>query len=199
MVLALFLYGHASRRPWIRSRAGTELLRQCQILNMVFPSTTTTSSATNHEAHFEIAAQRVKTQVQEEDKQFNDIAVRIENFWIAQRKSIETSTLTQVDLTGDALSAYLRRRACRQLGWFIDSKARLEHIAARRTRTLVGLYCVTILLALVKHVLLILRIDIAACLVPPLLIAAGMSAAMTAARTPQKTLASMPSEAKTSV
>lgn len=180
-VLALFLRGNASRRPWIRSRAGTELLRQYQVLDMVFPNATTTSLTNNPDESFEIEAERVKTQVQDDHKRSdNDIAARIEKFWIEKRNFIETFPIAQADLTGDALLAYIRRRARRQLGWFTNSKVRLEHIAGRRTSALVGLYCLAILLAVTKHVLIVLSVHIAPCLVPPLLIATGISAAMTA-------------------
>jgi hypothetical protein len=45
---------------------------------------------------------------------------------------------------------------------------------------LVSLYCVGIGLAVAKHVLFLHNSELSACLRPPLLIAAGMSAAMTA-------------------
>jgi hypothetical protein len=37
-MLLLFLHGHMTRRPWIVGRVGTELLRQYQILSIVFPA-----------------------------------------------------------------------------------------------------------------------------------------------------------------
>jgi hypothetical protein len=159
-------------------RVGTELLRQFQIINMVFPDAAAASSATHLKVCFEVEAAKVKTLVQ--DGPITDIIVRIEKFWIDRRGSIQEAVLSPADLTGDALLAYLWRRARRQLGWFIDSKSRLEHIAKRRTIALITLYCAAILFALGKHVLLVAGIHASTCLVPPLLIATGMSAAMTA-------------------
>ena len=72
------------------------------------------------------------------------------------------------------------KRARRQLGWFNDSKARLEHSAERRNIVLLSLYCITAGLAVLKHVLFLNSGHPHAFLLPPLLIVTGMSAAMTA-------------------
>ena len=115
-----------------------------------------------------------------QDGSITDIVARIERFWSTRKASIESCTLTEADLTADALMVYLHRRARRQLGWFTDSKARLEHIAERRSIVLLILYCVTALLAVIRHVLFLYGEHSQAHLEPLLLIATGMSAAMTA-------------------
>ncbi len=178
LVLVLFLHGHLTRRSWIVGRVGTELLRQYQILGMVLPNAISTAPAGDLKAQFDSEADLVKKCVQ--DGPIKDIVSRIEAFWKIRRATIETQTLTDADLTIDALLVYLLSRARRQLGWFTNSKERLEHIAERRTIVLVSLYCVAVGVAVLKHVLFLHEDQMPAYLVPPLLIATGMSAAMTA-------------------
>jgi hypothetical protein len=177
-VLGLFLHGHMNRRPWIRGRIGTELLRQYQLLSIVFPNASSTTLTRDLKAQFDAEADLVAKSVLRGP--IKDIVARIEGFWKTRRATIESYTLTDSDLTVDAVLVYLQRRARRQLGWFTDSKARLEHIAKRRTIVLVSLYCVAVGLAVLKHVLLLDDGQMRAYLVPPLLITTGMSAAMTA-------------------
>src|SRR5262249_46729247 len=117
-----------TRRPWIKRRVGTELLRQYQILGVVFPNAISTAPTGDLTAQFDTEADLVARCVQQ--GAIKDIVARIEAFWKTRRATIERHALTDGDLTVDALLVYLQRRARRQLGWFIDSKARLEHIAA---------------------------------------------------------------------
>lgn len=177
-VLVLFFQGYMTRRPWIVGRAGTKLLRQYQILSMVFPSVISTLSTGDLKAQFDAEADLVAKCVQHGP--IKDLVARIEGFWNNRRATIESHTLTDADLTADALVVYLQRRARRQLGWFTDSKGRLEHVAERRTIVLVSLYCVAVALAILKHALFLRHGQMPSYLVPPLLIATGMSAAMTA-------------------
>jgi hypothetical protein len=177
-MLLLFVRGQMTRRPWIMDRIGTELRRQYQILSVVFPDAISTTSAGAFKAQLETEANLIANDVQHGP--FKDIVTRVERFWKARRAIIESHTLTHADLTVDALFLYLERRARRQLGWFPDSKARLEHIAERRAIVLVSLYCVAVGLALLKHFLFLHDGQFPAYLVPPLLLATGLSAAMTA-------------------
>jgi hypothetical protein len=169
-VLILFLYGRMSCSPWIAGRAGTELLRQYQFLSVVFPSVISTSPGDQ--------ADLVSDRVQ--DGSITDIGLRTERFWSTRKASIESYALTDADLTADAVLVYLERRARRQLGWFIDSKARLEHIAGRRNVLLLSLYCIAAGLAVIKLVLFLCGGHSPAFMLPILLIVTGMSAAMTA-------------------
>jgi hypothetical protein len=177
-VLLMFCHGSIARRPWIKRRVGAELLRQYQILSIVFPNAISTAPAGDLKAQFDAEADLVARCVQKGP--MKDVVARIEAFWKTRRATIEGHALTDGDLTVDAVLGYLQRRARRQLGWFTDSKARLEHIAERRTIVLVSLYCVAIGLAVAKHVLFLHDNEISACLRPPLLIVTGISAAMTA-------------------
>jgi hypothetical protein len=88
--------------------------------------------------------------------------------------------LTEADLTADAVLVYLERRVRRQLGWFTDSKARLEHTAERRKGVLLVLYVLTVAIALFKHVSFLYGQHWHAYLLPLLLVVTGLSAAMTA-------------------
>jgi hypothetical protein len=177
-VLVLFFHGSITRRPWIKGRVGTELLRQYQILSVVFPSAVSTTPADDLKTEFDTEASRVATGVQ--DGSITDIGARIERFWSTRKASIESATLTEADLSAEALLVYLQRRARRQLGWFIDSKARLERIAERRNTMLLSLYSIAVALAVIKLVLFLYGGHSPAYLLRLLLIVTGMSAAMTA-------------------
>jgi len=177
-VLILFLYGRTASRPWLADRAGTELLRQYQFLSVVFPGVISPLPADDTKAQFDIEANMVAARVL--DGSITDIVTRIERIWSTRQASIESRTLTEADLTADAVLVYLQRRVRRQLGWFTDSKARLEHVAKRRSFVLLGLYWATAGLAVFKHVLFLYGGHSQAYLLPPLLIVTGMSAAMTA-------------------
>jgi hypothetical protein len=177
VVLILFLYGRMISPPWIASRAGTELLRQYQILRVVFPNTISSDPA-DDQTQFDIEADLVATRVQ--DGSITDIVARIERFWSTRKASIESRMLTDENLTTDALMVYLQKRARRQLGWFIDSKARLEHIAKRREILLLSFYCIAAALAVVKLAWFLCGGHSPPYLLPVLLIVTGLSAAMTA-------------------
>jgi len=73
------------------------------------------------------------------------------------------------------LLVYLQRRARRQLGWFTDSKARLEHIAEWRNAVLPTLYCLTAFLAVLKLAFFLCGGHSPAYLLPPLLIVTGIA------------------------
>src|SRR5262249_11517470 len=112
--------------------------------------------------------------------------------------SIDNRTLSASDISGDALLLYLHRRPLRQLGWFADSRMRLEHDASRRKGQLLWLYAVALVLGLVKlsvvitgghaeqaHNIPILSLAglmtvLSVALLPALLIVTGLSSAMTA-------------------
>lgn len=177
-VLLLFPHGRGSRQPWIEARAGAEFLRQYQLLRMVFPDATAPSPAAPPEAAFAQEASAVAAQMHAGN--FKDIIIRIDRYWSTRQATLERAALSGADVTADAVLVYLRRRARRQLGWFLDSKARLEHIAERRSRALVGLYGAAVLLAWTRHGLCLYLGQAPEYLLPPLLIVAGMSAAMTA-------------------
>jgi len=177
-LVILFLYGRMTRRSWIAGRAGTELLRQYQIFSVLFPSTISAVLADDLKAQFDIEAGLVAAHVQ--NGSITGIVERIERFWSTRKASIESRTLKEMDLTADALLIYLQRRARRQLGWFTDSKARLESIAERRNIMLLSLYCIAVGLAVTKHVLILYDGHSPAYLLRLLLIVTGLSAAMTA-------------------
>jgi hypothetical protein len=177
LVLILFLYERMTSRPWIAGRAGAELLRQYQILSVVFPSVASKAPA-DLKTQFDIEANLVGTKVQQGS--ITNIGARIERFWSTRKASIESCTLTEADLTADALLVYLRRRARRQLGWFIDSKARLERIAERRNTVLLSLYSIAVGLSAIKHILFLYDGHAAAYLLRLLLIVTGISGVMTA-------------------
>jgi hypothetical protein len=177
-VLILFLYGTMRRRPWIKGRVGTELLRQYQILTVVFPSVISRAPVDDLKTQLDIEGDLVATNVQ--GGPITDIGGRIQRFWSTRKASIDSANLTEADLTADALLVYLLRRARRQLGWFIDSKARLERIAERRNIILLSLYSVAVGLAVIKLALFLCGGHSPAYLLRLLLIVTGMSAAMTA-------------------
>ena len=84
------------------------------------------------------------------------------------------------NIPADALLIYLRRRVRRQLCWFADLQARLEHIAERRNFILLTLYSISAALAISKLLLFLFSGHSPTYLMAPLFIITGMSAAMTA-------------------
>ena len=178
LVLILYLYAGSANRRWIAARAGAEFLRQYQFLNVVFPGASPGPRIDEDESQFDLEANAVKTRVQ--DGSISDIISRIERFWSARKALIENRALEEFDIPPDALLVYLQRRVRRQLGWFADSKARLEHIAERRKIALLWLYGLAAAVALVKLFLFLCSGRSPACLLPVLLIMTGMSGVMTA-------------------
>ena len=176
-VLILFFYGHTACQIWITTRVHAELLRQFQFLCMVFPNAISPRPG-DLKTQFDVEADEVAARVQ--DGSNTAIVARIERFWSTRKASIERYMLTEADFTADALLVYLKRRVRRQLGWFIDSKARLERIAEGRGTVLQILYWITAGLAVTKLVLFACARHSPAYLLPLLLIITGMSAAMTA-------------------
>jgi hypothetical protein len=177
-VLILYLYASGANRRWIAARVGTELLRQYQFLNVIFPDVGGVLKVDEVKAPFDGAANTIKTQVQ--NGPTAGIILRIERFWSERRASIESRTLAVEDVTADGLLVYLERRARRQLGWFADSKMRLEHIADRRSIVLLSFYGIAASLALVKLALFLHSGHSPAYLPPLIFIVTGMSGAMTA-------------------
>lgn len=176
-VLILFYVGGWANRQWLRARAGTELLRQYQFLSVVFPIPGL--GPEGDESQFDREADAIKARVQ--DGSVSEIIARIEGFWSERRASIAKRSLeAEFHLPTDALLMYLRRRALRQQGWFRDSKARLERLANRRKRLLLGLYLVSVAIAAVKLVLFLRSGHSPWFLLPTLLIMTGISATMTA-------------------
>jgi hypothetical protein len=100
--------------------------------------------------------------------------------WSSRKTLLAGGPLSDADLTPDAVLVYLNKRVLRQLGWFNDSKDRLEYIARRRKTVLKCLYLLTALLAAVKFAFFITGNGLHHYLLPFLLIVAGISAAMTA-------------------
>ena len=178
LVLILFLYAGGANRRWIAARLGTELLRQYQFLNVVFPGVSAELHVGERKSQFAIEADAVKARVQ--DGPVGDIISRVERFWDERKASIENRMLEESDISPDALLVYLQRRVRRQLGWFSDSKARLEHIAERRKIVLLGLYGIAAAFAVVKLVWFLASGQSLAWLVRFLLIMTGISGAMTA-------------------
>ena len=177
-VLILFLYAGSANRRWIAARTGAELLRQFQFLNAVFPGASSGPRVDEDESQFDLEADAVKSRVQ--DGSISDIIPRIERFWSERKASIENRVLGEFDIPADALLVYLQRRVRRQLGWFADSKTRLEHIAERRRIALLWLYGVAAAVAVVKLFLFLCSGHSPAYLLPVLLIMTGMSGVMTA-------------------
>lgn len=175
-VLVLFLYAHKASGRWIAVRSGTELLRQYQIFYLVLPGADAT--ADNARSKFDREADIVKTEVQ--NGSTTDIISRIERFWQSRRTFIENRPLEDADVTPDAVVSYLERRARRQLGWFSNSKARLEHSAERHSGMLLVLYVIAASFALLKLALFLCSGSTSAYLLALLLILTGLSGAMTA-------------------
>jgi hypothetical protein len=109
---------------------------------------------------------------------------RITKYWSGRKAAIMSVELTDADLTADGVLVYLRRRARRQLGWFTDSKARLERAAERRFYILLGLYGIAAVIAVAKLAVSIYFNEpedkLVECLLRILLVITGLSAAMTA-------------------
>ena len=177
-VLIVFLFAGNANRRWIAARVGTELLRQYQFLNVVFPRVSSEQHADEGESQFDLEADAIKARVQEGS--ISDIIPRIERFWSERKASIENRAIEESDIPPDALLVYLQRRVWRELGWFADSKARLEHIAERRRIVLLSLYGVAAAVAVVKLLLFLCSGHSPAYLLLFLLVITGMSGAMTA-------------------
>ena len=176
-VLFLFLYARFLYRPWIIRRAETELVRQYQFLNMLFPTTFPhTSNPADYSGRL---AQR-----EARDRHLGRLLERIAKSWQERKEVIERLASEHPQLDRDAVTLYLKKRVVRQLGWFTDSVARIEHIAGRRQGVLLVLYFVTAALALAQLIwfekgasLLFVR--------PILLFITGLSLAITAYYTNQ--------------
>jgi hypothetical protein len=177
-VVFLFLYARRVSRRWIVLRVGTELLRQYQFLNVVFPGKRAVTLVDGVKSQFDLEVDAIRIRVQ--DGSTNEIITRLERFWSDRKGSIEKRALPDSDILADALLVYLQRRARRQLGWFADSKARLENIAERRNVILLSLYCIAAGLALVKLILFVHGGHSPAYLLQLLLVVVGMSGVMTA-------------------
>jgi hypothetical protein len=177
-VLVLFLYARRTGQRWIAARTGVELLRQYQYLNFIFPDANVAPDANEVKTRFDIEASKIRERV--EKGSIAEIVSRTERFWSERKVEIKTRALKDSDIQPDALQTYLQRRARRQLGWFTDSKARLEHIGERRTTILLTLYGIAALLVVMKLLFFICSGHSPGYLLPPLLIVTGMSAAMTA-------------------
>jgi SMODS and SLOG-associating 2TM effector domain 1 len=176
-VLVLFLYGRRASQPWIAARITAEFLRQYQFLAIVFPSILLQFEAADAPSIVD-ETDRLRAMVEGGD--FRKVADRIERYWAARMSFIQNSALTAEDVTLDAVLVYLQRRVRRQLGWFSDSKARLEYIARRYQTTLLVLYCVNASLAIIKHFLFLREGHQLPYLQALLTIVTGLSAAMTA-------------------
>jgi hypothetical protein len=177
-VLLLYWRGRAASTPWIRKRTEAEFLRQFQILSVIFPSGFSIKPDDDLINHFLTEKTRISNDVLRGD--LSEIAARVQRFWTARMNSIKAAALTDADVTPEGILLYVRKRAVRQLGWFMDSAQRLEHITKRRGLFLVGLYCLAAALALIKHILALCHGAPPPHLAAMLLIVTGLSAAMTA-------------------
>jgi hypothetical protein len=178
LILILFLYAGSVNRRWLSARVGSELLRQYQFLELVFPSVSSKPRSHEDEHQFDFEADLVKARVQHGPTK--DIMPRIERFWSERKLSIERRALRESDIPADALLVYLERRARRQLGWFTDSKARLEYIGERRKLLLLVLYGIAVAVAVLKLAWFLYSKHSPPYLSPSLLIITGISGAMTA-------------------
>jgi hypothetical protein len=187
-VVLLYYFGRTANKRWLPARAGVELLRQYQYLSVAFPSVVSPGPDANPKSQFASEAVRIAAEV--EQGEVADIVRRIDRFWTIRKSEIAAHALTEADVTADAIATYLQRRVRRQLGWFTDSKARLESSAAFRETTLPILYWLTFALAVFK-IASFLRPDCFNALLSPwlnwhsllsstVLIITGASAAMTA-------------------
>ncbi len=176
-VLVLFLHGTVRYRPWIAKRAETELVRQYQYLSVLLPEAFPVSGKDETRAgHPGKAAAK--------DRHFGRLVERIEKSWHERKARIEHLAPGQPHLDRDTLILYLRKRVLRQLGWFTDSTARLEHIANRRKNLLLVLYIATAILAPVQLGCLLAHAPLPL-IRPLLLLITGLSLAMTAYYTNQ--------------
>jgi hypothetical protein len=177
-VLVMFLCGRRVNRRWIADRAAAELLRQYHCLDLIFPSASSPTPASDPEARFNFESAAVAAGVSEGPTP--DIVTRIEQFWSERRDRIAHHPLTEQDLSTDAVLIYLERRVRSQIGWFADSKARLEGIAERRNYVLIMLYSATAFLAASKLLLFLITGRQPVYLVLAVIVATGISAAFTA-------------------
>jgi len=145
-VLFLFIYGQNANSRWIRHRAAVELLRQYQYFKVIFPHAITPEPIDNLEAQFDIEADQIASHVQ--SRKISEINTRINRFWLQRKASLASHAFMDDDLSPEALAIYLAKRVRRQLGWFIDSRERLKHIADRRKDWLFRLYIFMVALAL---------------------------------------------------
>jgi hypothetical protein len=174
-VLLLYLFARSASPRWIEARAVAELMRQYQFLEALIPGQETAGDV---KARFYHESSAVRERMAAGS--ISAIISRIEAIWSERKASLEKRTLTDQDLLADALLLYLQRRARRQLGWFADSQARLEHIAERLNWVLLALYCLAALLAVIKLALILSYGHSPPYLLRLLLVATGMSGAMTA-------------------
>ena len=177
LVLVLFLYARSVSQRWLVARAGVELLRQYQFLTAAIPSSVLSPHIANIKLQFDLEEQYIKLHVQEGPA--TELISRICKFWSERKALFETTRLEDNDISADSILMYIKRRAIRQLGWFSDSTARLEHAAEWRANFLLSLYRIAAVLAVAKLVLFICDIH-SPYILRLLLIITGMSAAMTA-------------------
>jgi hypothetical protein len=176
-VVGLYFYARWASSRWLVARVRTELMRQWQYLEDLFPSALARAPE-NIRTEFDIEVDRGAALV--ENGPINKMAERIDRFWSKRTASISSHEPTEVDLTADAVLAYIQNRVRRQLGWFADSKDRLEYIAQRRTKLLMILYFLAFVLVAAKLILFIYEEKWHHYLTPVLLVVTGMSAVMTA-------------------
>ncbi len=175
-VLALFLDGRLRNAPWLSARSCAELMRQYQILETVLPGPQSRAGETAEAAEAEAA--RIARLV--DDGPSKTLATRVEQIWHSRRAEIAARAMDRCDLAPEGLLLYLTKRPRRQLVWFVDSGARLEHIAERRKKVLLGLYIAAVALSLLNLVLLLMERPLSDYIHPVLLIVVGLAAAMTA-------------------
>ncbi len=130
-------------RSWIARRIDAELLRQDQFIGLLLPDTVVGKPAE--------AVEVSRMAIGRQDGL--SVVDAINAYWTARRKAIEAAPISTGDITGTALLRYLQTRPARQLGWFSDSIARLEHNAHEREGRLRILFTLALVLAVIKLVL----------------------------------------------
>lgn len=139
-VLMNWRAGRLFNRTWVARRIDAELLRQDQFIGLLMPDTLAGKAVDDAEASRMAIGQRDGLGVVD----------AINAYWAKRRQAIEAAPISTGDVTGGALLRYLQTRPARQLGWFSDSIARLEHNAHAREQRLRILFSLALTLAVIK-------------------------------------------------
>jgi hypothetical protein len=191
LVIVYFLRARTAHRSWLKLRVAAELQRQYIYIKIVFPDLNMPAITADFASQAAVNLASIFEQVVN-DRPGTDLISRIENFWQARRGKIKRGTLHDRDASYDRLLLYVHGRCLRQLGWFTDSRVRLEQEADNRKTTLGRLYVIAAALASLKFLSTLLGLEprdmipssvidvVTNCLLFLLLMIAGISAAMTA-------------------
>jgi hypothetical protein len=149
LAIFYFLLARTAHEGWIKLRAGAELQRQYIYMKIVFPDLNASANASDITSQVAVNLASIVEQVVN-DRPGADLTSRIETFWQTRRSAIKIATLCEQDASHDRLLLYIRRRCLRQLGWFMDSRARLEREANDRKTVLKWLYVAAVTLVILK-------------------------------------------------